>query len=166
MSAKDIAKEIVTLTKQPDRPSPLVLIVYSRSTSSASRGPRDFRNENDTMRITAPRTSGEIVFRISYPLTSYTTLNSEGHLSMRQSHRTVIEYKQNDIQGAASCVEGYMSYRDQRDIMLFTLNGRELGPFPLGRWCLEESRCGSSDSIKMNSRLDVIRQILMSLLII
>lgn len=117
------------------------------------------------MRITAPTIRGELVFRISFPLTNYTTLNSEGHLSMRQSHRTILEYKLRDVHGAASCVEGYMSYRDQRDVMLFALNGNDLGPFPLGRWCLEESRGGSNDSGKMSSRLNVIEKILMALLV-
>jgi hypothetical protein len=166
MSARDIAQEIVTLTKQPDRASPQVLVVYSRSTSSSSRGPRDFRNENDTMRITAPRVNGDTIFRISYPLTNYTTLSADGHLSMRRSQRTVMEYKLENVQGAAACVEGYMAYRDQRDVMLFVLNGNDLGPFPSGRWCLEEGRGGSSDSQKMSSRLNVIQQILMSLLVV
>ena len=165
MSARDIAREIVTMTKPPDRPAHHVLIVFSRSTSSSSRGPRDFRNENDTMRITAPTVNGEVIFRISYPLTNYTTLNTDGHLSMRQSRRTVLEYTSSNVQGAAACVEGYMTYRDQRDIMLFTLDGTELGPFPLGRWCLDESRGGSTDSAKMSSRLNVIQQILTSLLV-
>ena len=166
MSAQDIAKEIVTMTKQTDRPSPLILVVYSRSTSSSSRGPCDFRNENDTMRITAPTVDGEIIFRISFPLTSYTTLNSQGHLSMRQSHRTVLEYKQNDLHGAASCVEGYMSYRDQPDVMLFTWDGLSLGPFPLGRWCLEERRGRMNDFVMMSSKLSVIEHILLSLLVV
>jgi hypothetical protein len=166
MSARDIAHEIVTLTKQPDRTTPQVLVVYSRSTSSSSRGPRDFRNENETMRITAPTVNGNVLFRISYPLTNYTTLDPDGHLSMRQSQRTVIEYKVDNIQGAAACVEGYMTYRDQRDVMLFVLNGNDLGPFPLGRWCLEEGRGGSSDSQKMSCRLNVIQQILISLLVV
>eukprot|EP00956_Cyclotella_meneghiniana_P031001 scaffold80153_cov77-Cyclotella_meneghiniana.AAC.3 len=166
MSARDIASEIITLTKQPDKPSPLVLVVYSRSTSSSSRGPRDFRNENETMRITAPTIDGEVIFRISFPLTNYTTVDSEGHLSnMRQSQRTVLEYKLDNIQGAASCVEGYMSYRDQRDIMLFPLNGSDLGPFPLGRWCFDESRGGLNDPKKLNLRLTVIQQVLLSLLV-
>lgn len=166
MSARDIASEIITLTKQPDRPSPLVLVVYSRSTSSSSRGPRDFRNENDTMRITAPTVDGEVIFRISYPLTNYTTLDSDGHLSnMRQSQRTVMEYTHDNIRGAASCVEGYMSYRDQRDVMLFSLNGSGLGPFPLGRWCLDVSRGGLNDPKMMNLRLSIIQQVLMSLLV-
>eukprot|EP00804_Cyclotella_cryptica_P023743 CCRYP_011150-RA/>CCRYP_011150-RA protein AED:0.34 eAED:0.34 QI:276/1/1/1/0/0/3/337/168 len=168
MSASDIAKEIITFTKRTDRPSPLVLIIYSRS-SLSSRGPRDFRNENDTMRITAPTVRGDIVFRVSFPLTNYTAVNSSGNLSIQQSQRAVLEYNARDnLPGAASCVEGYMTYRDQRDVMLFTLeeNGTDLGPFPLGRWCLEDSRSGSSDTGKISSRLTVLQQILMSLLVV
>ncbi|KAL7482330.1 hypothetical protein ACHAW6_008004 [Cyclotella cf. meneghiniana] len=168
MSASDIAKEIITLTKRTDRQSPLALIVYSRS-SLSSRGPRDFRNENDTMRITAPTINGDIIFRISFPLTNYTALNASGNLSIQQSQRTVLEYNaRHNVQGAASCVEGYMTYRDQRDVVLVTLeeNGTDLGPFSLGRWCLEDSRGGSSDAAKTSSRLNVMQQILMSLLVV
>lgn len=168
MSASDIAKEIITLTKRIDRSSPLVLIIYSRS-SLSSRGPRDFRNENDTMRITAPTSNGDITFRISFPLTNYTALNTSGNLSMQQAQRTVLEYNARDnLSGAASCVEGYMTYSDQRDVLLFSLeeNGTDLGPLPLARWCLEDSRSGSSDTGKISSRLYVLQQVLMSLLVV
>jgi hypothetical protein len=117
------------------------------------------------MRITAPVVNGESVFRVSFPLTNYTAVNSSGNLSVQQSQRTVLDYKRENVGGAAACVEGYMTHRDQRDVMLFTLENGELGPFPLGRWCLEDGRGGSSEGAKISYRLDVLRQILMSLLV-
>eukprot|EP00970_Alexandrium_tamarense_P008680 scaffold1657_cov182-Alexandrium_tamarense.AAC.23 len=157
MSAQDLAREIISLSQTPDRPSPLVLVVYSRS---SSRGrPRDFRNENDTMRVTAPTIGGEVILRVSFPAPNYTPSiggggigDGESQVGSRQTLRTILEYVAwHNLEGASSCVEGYMSYRDQRDVMLFTLteNGA-LGSFPLARWSLEER--GDNDSAKIASR--------------
>ena len=84
------------------------------------------------MRITAPSVDREVVFRVFFPLTNYTAVNLSGNLSVQQSERTVLQYKRENLRGAATCVEGYMAYQDQRDVVLFRLeNGGDLGPSPI-----------------------------------
>lgn len=102
---------------------------------------------------------------------NYTPANTiAGHNNQNNSQsiriqRTVLDYSARDnMEGAVACIEGHMSYRDHRDVMLFTLteNG-DLGPFPLARWSMEDS--GSREPGKAVSRLQVLQHILKSLLV-
>mmetsp|Transcript_4640 Transcript_4640/g.8247 ORF Transcript_4640/g.8247 Transcript_4640/m.8247 type:complete len:161 (+) Transcript_4640:259-741(+) len=159
MDATDLAREVVAYTQPRDRPSALVLVVYSRSW----RG-RDVRNENNTMRITAPVENGHLLLRVAFPAPNNApTIGHNAHDPV-QTVRTVVEYDgSNNLEGAASCIEGHMSYRGNDDIMLFALlDNAELGPDPLARWSLsfEEERGN-----RTASRLQIIQQILRSLLV-
>ena len=164
MDAKDLAREVVAYTQPRDRLSPLVLVVFCRSW----RG-RDVRNENNTMRITAPIENGCLILRIIFPTPNYAptlghNVQNNVRLEERTLERTVLDYDgTNNLEGAASCIEGHMSYRDNHDIMLFNLlSSGDLGPNPLSRWSLSfEVERGNHTT----SRLQIIQQILRSLLL-
>mmetsp|Transcript_18461 Transcript_18461/g.31220 ORF Transcript_18461/g.31220 Transcript_18461/m.31220 type:complete len:169 (-) Transcript_18461:591-1097(-) len=155
--ASELAKEIVQMSQRQDRTSPLVLIVYSRSTRS-----RDIRNEQETMRITAPIEGGKLIFRISFPIQNYTPiLGNNVHDNNQLADQTILDYDADNIEGAATCIEGYMSYRDKRDVMLFqVIHNGDLGQFPLSRWTLEENQSG-----KTGSRVQTLQKILNVLLV-
>lgn len=156
--ASELAKEIVQMSQRQDRASPLVLIVYSRST----RG-QDIRNEEETMRITAPIKGGNVVFRVCFPVPNYTPHRRQQsvHDNNQLVEQTVLDYDADNIDGAAACIEGYMSYRDKRDVMLFqVIENGALGQFPLSRWTLEENQSGNT-----SSRVQTLQQILNVLLV-
>lgn len=159
--ASELAKEIVQMSQRQDRASPLVLIVYSRSTRSA-----DIRNEQETMRVTAPIENGKLILRVCFPVpnTTYTPIHlrqQNVHTNNQLAEQTILDYDADNIEGAATCIEGYMSYRDKRDVMLFQMidNGA-LGQFPLSRWTLEENQSG-----KTASRVQTMQKILNVLLV-
>lgn len=159
--ASELAKEIVQLSQRQDRASPLVLIVYSRSTRYA-----DIRNEQGTMRVTAPIEGGKLIFRVCFP--DPNTTNTPIHLRQQNvnnnielSEQTILDYDAENIEGAATCIEGYMSYRDKRDVMLFqVIDNGALGQFPLSRWTLQENQ-----SAKTASRVQTLQKILNVLLV-
>lgn len=162
--AADLAREIISQSQLRCRPSPLALVVYSRSLSG-----RILRNENETMRITAPIDRGQLILRVSFPVPNYAPAIGRNIQHQNdddnQLQRTMLEYNaREDLEGAASCVVGYMSYRDQRDVMMFSVmaNG-DLGPFPLARWSLDESSCPESGHTAY--RLQIVQQILRALLV-
>lgn len=155
--ASELAKEIVSMSQRRDRTSPLVLIVYSRSTRS-----RDIRNEQETMRVTAPIENGQLIFRVSFPAPTYTPIiGYNARDSDQVVEQTILDYDADNIEGAATCIEGYMSYRDKRDVMLFPVIGNgNLGQYPMSRWTLEENQSG-----KTGSRVKTLQQILSVLLV-
>lgn len=152
MSAEELAKEIVAMSRLRDRPSPLLLVVYSRSMRS-----RDIRNSQETMRIEAPVEDGKCIVRIFFPVPNYNNLHDSNHVVQQ----TILDYDaENNVAGAAACIEGYMSYRDKRDVMLFPILDGQLGTFPLSRWTLELNESG-----KTASRTNTLEQILNVLLV-
>lgn len=155
--ASELAKEIVAMSQRRDRTSPLVLIVYSRSTRS-----RDIRNEQETMRITAPIENGQLIFRVCFPIQNYAPiLGNNLHDSNQLVEQTILDYDEGNIDGAATCIEGYMSYRDKRDVMLFqAIDNGNLGQFPMSRWTVEENQSGNTAS-----RIKTLQQILNVLLV-
>ena len=155
--ASELAKEIVSMSQRRDRTSPLVLIVYSRSTRS-----RDIRNEQETMRVTAPIENGQLIFRVSFPAPTYTPIiGNNARDSDQVVEQTILDYDADNNEGAATCIEGYMSYRDKRDVMLFPVIGNgNLGQYPMSRWTLEENQSG-----KTGSRVKTLQQILSVLLV-
>ena len=122
------------------------------------------RNEHNAMRITAPTENGHLILRVAFPMPNYTPAIGHNVQNNVQAERTTLEYDgTNNLEGAAACIEGHMSYRDNHDIMLFKLldNG-ELSANPLSRWSL------SFEGERVNqtaSRLQIIQQILKSLLV-
>ena len=162
MDAADLAREVVAYNQPNDRPPRLVLVIYSRSW----RG-RDVRNENNTMRITAPIENGRLILRVAFPRPNDAPPAIGRHAQnniQAAEERTVLDYDgTNNLEGAASCIEGHMSYRDNHDVMLFNLldNG-DLGANPLARWSLSFEEERGNQTI---SRLRIIQQILKSLLL-
>lgn len=149
--ASELAKEIVQMSQRQDRASPLVLIIYSRSTRS-----QDIRNEEETMRVTAPIEGGKVVFRVCFPVRVDRRQQSD---SNKLAEQTILDYDAENIDGVAACIEGYMSYRDKRDVMLFqVIDNGALGQFPLSRWTLDQS--GNT-----SSRLQTLQKILNVLLV-
>ena len=118
--ATDLAKEIIFQSRPRDRPSSLALVIYSRATG------RDLWSEHENMRITAPIDDGEHVLRIIFPVPNYNhAIDQNNQISLLE--RAKLEYNARDnIEGAASCIEGFMSYTDQRDVMMFTLMKTEI----------------------------------------
>ncbi|KAL7466081.1 hypothetical protein ACHAXS_006378 [Conticribra weissflogii] len=163
--ASDLAREIITHTQILDRPSPLVLVVYSRSLSG-----RILRNEFETMRITAPVDRGRIVLRISFPAMniSPTAVQTHGEEDDQNPsrQRTVLDYDAKTcLEGAASCVVGYMSYRDHHDVMMFLLESDgELGQLPLAKWSLDDN--SFSDAGTASYKIQTTQPILRSLLVL
>lgn len=155
--ASELAKEIVSMSQRRDRASPLVLIVYSRSTRS-----RDIRNEHETMRVTAPIENGQLIFRVRFPVPNYSPIiGNNARDSDQVVDQTILDYDTDNIEGAATCIEGYMSYRDKRDVMLFqVMENGNLGQYPMSRWTLEENQSG-----KTGSRVKTLQQILNVLLV-
>mmetsp|Transcript_17949 Transcript_17949/g.37530 ORF Transcript_17949/g.37530 Transcript_17949/m.37530 type:complete len:165 (+) Transcript_17949:44-538(+) len=163
--ASDLAREIIAQTQLHDRSSPLVLVVYSRSLSG-----RILRNELETMRITAPVHQGRIVIRISFPIPNFTATavqtqrDGDGHNPSRQ--QAVLDYDATTcLEGTASCVVGYMTHRDHRDIMMFFLESEgKLGQFPLARWSLDDN---SSPGAGITSyKIQITQQILRAILVL
>jgi len=116
------------------------------------------------MRITAPIEGGNVLFRLCFPVPNYSPVHR-----MQQSvdnnnqlaEQTVLDYDVENIDGAAACIEGYMSYRDKRDVMLFqVIDNSALGQFPLSRWTLEENLSGNT-----SSRVQTLQKILNVLLV-
>lgn len=163
--ASDLAREIIAKTQLHDRSSPLVLIVYSRSLSG-----RIIRNESETMRITAPAHQGRIVIRISFPNPNFaaaatqTQRDGDRHNPSRQ--QTVLDYDATTcLEGAASCVVGYMSYRDHQDIMMFLLESDgKLGQCPLARWSLDDN--SSPGAATTSHKIQITQQILRAILVL
>ena len=153
MNAQDLAREVVAYNNPRDRPSSLVLVVFCRSW----RG-RDVRNENHTMRITAPIEDGRILLRIVFP-----TIIHEGNHTV-QTNKTVLEYDAtSNTEGAASCIEGFCTCRDNHEIIMFKLlEDGELGAEPLTRWSLSFPKEKDNQT---TTRLQIIQQILRSLLV-
>mmetsp|Transcript_30399 Transcript_30399/g.47630 ORF Transcript_30399/g.47630 Transcript_30399/m.47630 type:complete len:164 (-) Transcript_30399:561-1052(-) len=160
--ASELAREIVQMSQRQDKASSLVLIIYSRSTRSA-----DIRNEHETMRVTAPIEGGKLILRVCFPVpnTAHTPIHlrqQNFHNNNQSAEQTILDYDADNIEGAATCIEGYMSYRDKRDVMLFQVIGTNgaLGQFPLSRWTLEENQSG-----KTASRVQTLQKILNVLLV-
>ena len=161
MDARDLAREVVAYAQPQDRSSPLVLVVYCPTW----RG-RDVRNEHITMRITAPVENGRLILRLTFPTPNYTpTLGqNDAQNDNVSSARIILEYDGvNNLEGAASCIEGFMTCRANYGMMLFKMseNGN-LGPISLAKWDLsfQEERGNQTAS-----RLQIIQQILRSLLV-
>lgn len=158
MEATDLARQVAAFNQPADRPSPLVLVVFSQRWRGL-----DIRNRNLTMRITAPIEDGRLVLRIVFPTPNYTpTIGRNNAETNVQTEGATLEYDgSNNLEGAAACIEGHMALRDVHDIMLFDfLDDGELGANPLSRWslCFEGER-GNQTS----SRLHILQQILRSL---
>ena len=153
--ASELAKEIVQLSQRRDRASPLALIVYSRSTIS-----RDIRNERENMRVTAPIEDGKLIFRICFPAPNAYPLGS--NVDRNQiAEQTILDFDEDNIEGAATCIEGYMTYRGKEDVMLFHFseNG-DLRQLPLSRWIMDKRKAESTDE-----RIKTLKQILRTLLV-
>lgn len=116
------------------------------------------------MRITAPVENGCLILRIAFPIPNYAPTIGQNAQNDVQHERTTLEYDGiNNLEGAASCIEGHMSYRNNPDIMMFQLlNNGELGANPLTRWSLSFEAEGGNQT---SSRLKIIQQILRSLLV-
>lgn len=156
MDAADLAREVVAYNQLRDRPSPLVLVVYSRMW----RGQLGVRNRAVTMRITSPIENGQLMLRVSFP-----PLGANGHGLDDQGGRAVLEYDAvNNLEGVASCIEGYMTHSGNYDMILFVLleNG-DLGPNPLGKWHLDQ--VGDGGHCRTATRIQILQQILRSLLV-
>ena len=110
------------------------------------------------MRVTAPIEGGKVVFRVCFPVRVDRRQQSD---SNKLADQTILDYDADNVDGAAACIEGYMSYRDKRDVMLFqVVDDGALGQFPLSRWTLEENQSGNT-----SSRLQTLQKILNVLLV-
>jgi hypothetical protein len=103
------------------------------------------------MRVEAPIEGGKPIFRICFPLPNDND---------QRVQQTILNYDAANVEGAATCIEGYMSYRDKRDVMLFPIIEGNMGPFPLSRWTLEENSSG-----KTCSRANTLKQIVSVLVV-
>ena len=88
-------------------------------------------------------------FRVVFPLSNRTTVfrshNAQNYDVQQMEERTILEYNgSNNLEGAASCIEGHISCSGNCGIMLFRLldDSSGLGQNALTRWSLsfEEER--------------------------
>lgn len=161
MEAMDLAREVVTYSQRRDRPSSLVLVVYDRTGRGIER-----RDEKSTMRITAPIENGRLIFRVSFPQFRPPAWSNSIPTGAPAVERIVLEYDgSNNLEGAAACIEGHMTHRLMNNVMLFNiLEGGVggLGPDPLAMWSLS---FGEERGNKTTARLQIIQQMLRSLLV-
>ena len=145
----DIAREIVELSRQPNRPSQFALVV-----SASERF--DFRNEqldhSDAMIVHAPIEQGKSVFHI---------ISYEPYYSLTYN-------AQSNLDGAAACVYGFLTKNSGDYIRLvgYSENVDDLLRHPaISEWNISMSRSRSGDPEAMMKRLQMLKQILKTLLV-
>lgn len=145
----DLAKEIVQLSKEPNRPSQLALVICARRLF-------DFRNEDldpyDTMIVHAPIEEGQLVFRIisSYP-----------HYEFKYNARS-------NIDGAATCVYGFLM-RNSGDYIRLVGYSQDVRNMvnnfdhPISEWNVKVDRSGEPEATMRT--IQMVNQILKTLLV-
>ena len=143
----DLAREIVDLASQPDRPSQFALVVTLRARF-------DFRNEqldhSDAMIVHAPIEQGKSVLHV---------ISYEPYYSFK--------YNANDnIDGAAACVYGFLTKNSGDYIRLVgfsqDVDGLLRSP-AISEWNISLDRSGEPEA--MIKRLQMLKQILKTLLV-
>ncbi len=143
----DLAREIVDLASQPDRPSQFALVVSARARF-------DFRNErldhSDAMIVKAPIEQGKQVLHI---------ISYEPYYSFKYN-------ASGNIDGAAACVYGFLTKNGGDYIRLvgFSEDCDDLLRSPaISEWIISLDRSGDPEA--MIKRLQMLKQILKTLLV-
>ena len=143
MDAADLAREVCTFDHRRDRPSPLVLIVCPIGATRLLK--------ETAFKITAPVEDGRQIIRCDIPA-----------FPPPRSRRTVLDYDRTNLDGAASCIEGYMLNNNVHELRLLLLEVSDGGWFEndrlVGRWTFAQE-----SQIQNGSRLISIQSILKSL---
>lgn len=144
----DLAREIVALSKPPDRPSQFALVVTSRARC-------DFQNErlnpSAAMIVSAPIEEGQSVFHI---------ISCEPYYVFNYNATS-------NLDGAAACVYGFLTKRRGDYIRLVGYSEDvddllRLDP-PISEWNIKMDRNGEPEA--MIKRIQMLKQILKSLLV-
>ena len=146
----DLAREIVDLSRQPDRPSQFALLVSARARF-------DFRNEqldhSDAMIVYAPIVQGKSIIHI---------ISYEPFYSFKYDANS-------NLDGAAACVYGFLTKTSGNYIRLVGYSEdfddlfRSDRP-AISEWNIMMNRSGDPDA--MIKRLQMLQQILKSLLVL
>ena len=145
----DLAKEIVHLSKQPDKPSQFALIISARARF-------DFRNEDldpsETMIVHAPIEEGQLVFHIISYCPYY-----------------VFKYNaRSNLDGAAACVCGFLTKISGDYIRLvgYSQDVRNLVSCldpPISEWHVKVDQGGEPEATMRT--IQMVKQILKTLLV-
>ena len=118
MDAADLAREVCSYNNLLDRPSRLVLAVCP---IESIRVPKEI-----IFQVTAPVVNGCRILRCEIPPSPPS-----------RSWRMVIDYDATNLEGAASCIEGYMLSNNFHELRLLEVTeGRYANDGLVGKWSL------------------------------